>query len=252
MIQKRVEDLHAGHRRAIEETGITLTPGVFKIEELASKLTLTRRLEPEMEKLGEECANAVKATLAMFAKAQEMHMSPIRMVGENYGVLVARCTRLITFFKGLESSFKYGGPIIVVIDLVRHIRDLLDAIHNKDLHDGGRTIAFHITSILILAFVSITAVVALICTAFGITVGVLIGIAELETFGAILGVAALPFFLICEPPEGYDGTASEKLFKERQLQGRTYSSEYMEAVHTYLHNPSPINLLHLNALKNAM
>lgn len=252
LIQKEVADLHAKHGETIEEIGITLTPGVFDIEEMLSKLTLTRRLEPALEKLGEECAKSVKATLAMFARAQELHMSPIRLVDENYGVLVARCTRLIRFFEGLEEFFKYAGPLIVLIDLIKHVIALLDAIHDKDLHDGGRTIAFHITSILILTFVSVTAVVALICAAFDISVGVLIGIAELESFGAILGVAALPFMLICKPPEGYRGPASQLLFEERQNQGRTNSKEYMEAVDRFLKNPSPINLINLNAIKHAM
>jgi hypothetical protein len=235
----------------IQEASSVLTPGAFDIEELLSKLTVTRRLEPQLEEIGEECAAAVKETLAMFQRAQELHMSPIRLVGENYSVMVARCNRLIFFFEGLEKFFKYGGPILVTIDLIRNCMALWHAIKNHDLHDGGRTIAFHVTNILILAFVSITAIFALICAAFGIAAELAVVIAALAPFGAIIGVAALPFVLLAKPPENYAGTPFEQAFDTAKKEGNVNSKEYMEAVHEYLHHPSSVNLIHMNAIRDA-
>jgi len=232
-----------------KEISLTVVPFVWDLAKDEGVHLAKRALESRVAEIEQICDDIVKAIEQNYQTAENLHMSPLtNVVGRSNTSLaalarriIARCEGLVGFLKYIKGFFKFGGPILVLIDLVETIKELVTALEDHDLHDGGRTVAHHITKILILSFVSITAVIGLIFAAVGLTF-------ELATFGSLVGICALPLVFLV-PPKGYKGTASDAALKDARERGHAYSKQYMDTIHKYLHDPSPINLVNLNALR---
>jgi hypothetical protein len=232
-----------------QDISFTVVPALWDLMKDEGIPWAKRLLESRVAEIEQICNDIVRGMEQLYELAENMHMSPLtNVVGRSKTSLAVlglrmmrRCEALIEFLESIKGFFEYGGPLLVLIDLVNTFRELCAALKDHDLHDGGRTVAYHITKILILSFVSITAIIGLIFAAVGLTF-------ELATFGSLVGICALPLVFL-KPPKGYTGPASDAALKDARDHGHAYSKEYMEAVHKYLHDPSPINLENLNALR---
>jgi hypothetical protein len=243
------EDLDKGGLwESIHEHAMPIVPAVFDSAKEKMVPLGKRLLKSDVKELEQICDDIGKLIVQMYEQAQSLRMSPLtRVSGRSltslYGLgerLIARCEGLLKLLEGLKLVFEYVGPLIVLCDLWNNPIELWRAFKDHELHDGGRTVAFHITELLILSFVGTFAVLA----ALGITL-------ELTAFASLVGLCAFPL-LFLKPPKGYQGTAMDKALKDARGSGHAYSKEYMDAVHKYLHGPSPANLINLEALEHAM
>jgi hypothetical protein len=263
-VEQRLElkpesDEEKERRETNTEVGLVSVP--FALETLEKGgAVLSQGLKRKTWEAEELIRDLVTSMKHWYKAAESLHMRPVRIaIGDRLpgGIVVqarrqiARYERLIKIFEELEAiapTLSYGALCLEVIDLLGNTEELYKAIESDDLHDGGRTVAYHSTQIAILSVVSTISVCAFLVEFVGVTAVLVAAIAELSTFGAILGIAALPL-LFLKPPKGYQDPFDRKMKEVRAgVGGYTYSNEYMDAVNKYLHDPSPINLQHMNAI----